>query len=113
MTRKIWSLCFVLPLAGQTLQVRSSPVAAGQKGTATIQLQSPAGKEPQALQWDLVFAAGTIHMEAEDVVAGDDAKTAGKSVTCAKIPPRSNPNYRCILAGGQGAVANGAIAVLS
>jgi len=112
MMKFIW----LVPVAlyGQTLHVQSEPAADGHAGTVVIRLDSPAGKEPLALQWDLEFAATALHMELTNPAAGDAAKTAGKSVACSLIAREriDRFRYRCILAGGVSTIASGPIVTI-
>jgi hypothetical protein len=113
MIRFIW----LMPLAlyGQTLQLQPEPAAGSHSGTVVVRLDSPRGKEPLALQWELEFVGTVLHMDFENLVAGDAAKTVGKSIACSLVAreKRDRFRYRCVLAGGVHAIANGPIAILS
>jgi hypothetical protein len=116
MTKRLVLLCFALSTFGQTIRIQSTSTAIGQKGTATIEIESPSNKMPLAMQWDIGLPDGAIRMEASDIVAGAAAIRASKSVTCVSVSvPDGNSGlvYRCILAGGRTPIANGAVAVLS
>ena len=112
MMKFVW----LVPVAlyGQTLQVQSEPGADGHSGRVVIRLDSPPGKEPVALQWDLEFAATALHVDLTNPAAGDAAKTAGKSVACSLIAREKIDRfrYRCILAGGVSVIASGPIVTL-
>jgi hypothetical protein len=104
------SLSLCAPLVAQTLQIMPSTAAPGKSGSLVTQLDSPAGKEPVALQWTINLGT-ELTVAAADIVVGDTAGAAGKSVTCAAVAKASQPglNYICILVGGVRPIANGRI----
>ncbi len=106
-------LIWLVPVAlyGQSLQVQPEPAADGHSGTVVLRLDSPSGKEPVALQWDLEFAATAVHLDFANLTAGEAAKTAGKSTACSLISreKRDRFRYRCILAGGVSVLASGPV----
>jgi hypothetical protein len=73
-------------------------------------LASPAGKEPIALQWKIALGPEVSALP-EDLFAGDAALEAGRTLTCsaAATPSQGGYIYKCILAGGRKAIANGTI----
>jgi hypothetical protein len=101
------------PLCSQSLQIQADSVARGQEGAAVIRLDSPAGKEPVALQWEIHLPV-SIQLDLRKVVAADAASAAAKSVTCAIQVNRTGDTTRCrcILAGGAKPIGNGPIATL-
>src|ERR1700681_4572675 len=107
---------WLVPVAlyGQTLQVQSEPAADRHSGTVVIRLESPAGQEPLALQWDLEFAATALHVDLTNPAAGDAAKTAGKSVACSLIAREKIDRfrYRCIMAGGVSVIGSGPLVTI-
>ena len=106
-------VCFALPILGQTLKLGSVSTAVGQDGKAAIWLaDSSRGTQTVALQWDLYLPA-EIQSHGKDLVAGDAARAASKSVTCARIERTTKGEaYRCILAGGQLTIRDGVIAII-
>jgi hypothetical protein len=110
------TLCLVwlvMPLYSQSLQIQADSVSRGQEGTAVIRLDSPAGKEPVSLQWE-VHLPVSIQLDPRRVVVAEAAAAAAKSVTCAMLVNRTGDiaRCRCILAGGVKPIGNGPIAVL-
>ncbi len=98
------------PLVAQNFQVKPSSASPGKTGSLVTQLDSPIGKEPVALQWTINMGT-ELTVTATDIIAGDAASAAGKSVTCAaasKASP-SGLNFICILAGGVHPIANGPV----
>jgi hypothetical protein len=112
MMRFIW----LVPVAlyGQTLQLQLEPAAA-RSGTVVVRLDSLPGKEPLSLQWELEFEGRAMSVDFQNPVVGDAAKTAGKSIGCSLVAREKRDlfRYRCVLAGGVRAIANGPIAILS
>lgn len=93
-----------------------SPISATRGSVAAVRLEldSPAGEEPQALQWELSYPAPKLGIEDGDLVAGSVASSAGKSLTCAgRVESAAKYVYRCILAGGLKLVPNGTVAVIN
>jgi hypothetical protein len=107
---------WLVPIAvcGQTLQVQSEPASSGHAATLEIRLDSPPGKEPVALQWELDYPGSAFRLDFENITAGDAAKSAGKSIRCSLVAREKRDlfRYRCILAGGSGSVLNGPIAIV-
>jgi len=99
--------------AGQTLKVPVSEAKVHGTGILVLNLESPQGKEPAALQWDLAVPP-VVAIEPADIALGTAAEAAEKSVNCAVKsgkPSESGPvRYTCILAGGVHSISNGTIA---
>lgn len=109
-------LCLALPGIGQTLRIQSKPTAIGQKGIASIRINSSSTEKPLALQWDISIPEAAIQLDLKDIVAGDASASVGKSVTCARAgtpAPDGYSWYRCIVAGGVSVIGNGSVAVLN
>lgn len=104
-------LC-TLPIFGQSLRVSSATATPGKKTEVEIALDSPAGKEPLALQWEVGFSADAFKLDKAGLVAGPAAHAAGKSLTCAAKKNAGPTAWVCILAGGQKPIASGVVAVL-
>jgi hypothetical protein len=113
------TLCLFWAVALTNLYAQSlhlSAASATPSGTAavTLSLESPPGKEPLALQWEVVYPSPQLGAEGSDFTAGQAAKASGKSLTCAGKPADADTYvYRCILAGGQKAIGNGPVATLT
>lgn len=109
--RKGWLLLLALPLAGQTIDVRSEPLKAGETGKVVIAFV-PAGKQALALEWEMDFSGTAMRSAAFDT--GDAAKNAGKSVACRAIPvltgKTQGAHYRCLVAGGTQPLGPGIVA---
>lgn len=101
---------FCSPLLAQNFQIVPSIAPRGGSGSLLITFGSPAGKEPIALQWKIALGSDVIAVR-EDLIAGDAALEAGKTLTCspAAATGQVGPTYICILAGGRKAIANGTI----
>src|SRR5690349_17758748 len=110
---KIFRICTLFailgPVSAQTLRVQIMENPAGERPSATILLESLAGKHPVALQWDLLVPEQAIHVEENGILLGQAAVKAGKSITCSAVPGTDARTrvYRCILAGGTENVAAG------
>ncbi len=99
----------------QILRAPESSTRRETPGTFALILDSPAGKAPLALQWDLIAPAAIV-IENSGIRVGGAAESAHKSLTCAVNPkaPAAHGAVRftCILAGGQGAIGNGPVALV-
>lgn len=96
-------------LSGQSLHVAPSATDRKTPGVFPVSLESPKGREPVALQWELSIPPA-IAVDAGDISAGTAAVGAGKSVHCAKRSTSADKlHYMCILAGGRSAIPNGNI----
>lgn len=109
-------LCLTLPVLGQTLRIESKPTAIGQRGIASIRINSSSTEKPLALQWDISIPEAAIQLDLKDIVAGDASASVGKSITCARAgapAPDGYSWYRCLVAGGVSVIGNGSVAVLN
>ena len=99
--------------AGQSLALSSAAAARGGRVAIELSLQSPAGKEPAALQWEMSVPTAKLSLADENPVAGPAAQKAGKSLNCA-VTKKTAQTYTsvCILAGGQKPIQNGVVALL-
>ena len=99
-------------LHAQTLQIQIQATD-GQNGTAAIQLTSPDGQQPLALQWELSFP-DSVQIESAGATISEPSGNAGKSIRCAILPNRAGKTQtcRCLVAGGTNRVPNGGVAVL-
>jgi len=100
-------------LYGQALHLSPAKGSPGETVAIEISLEAPAGKEPSALQWEIVIPAGQLSFLDEVASAGRAAHTAGKAVSCG-VKTQTAPVHTalCILYGGLGAIPNGVVAVL-
>lgn len=106
-------LASTAPLWGQAFRVPPADAAPDETVQVQIALESPAGKEPAALQWEATFPVRRLNA-AGNPTAGSAAAGAGKSITCSgrwKKAPEIYA-YACILAGGLKPLGNGTIAVM-
>jgi len=104
------------PAQGRRHALRLSTISAAPGSVASVRLEldSPAGEEPQALQWELSYPSPKLGLEDGDLVAGSVATSAGKALVCAgRVESAAEYVYRCILAGGLKVVPNGAVAVIN
>ena len=78
-------------------------------------IDSPQGKAPVALQWELSVPPA-IAIKAMDITIGKAAASAGKSITCATMATKPavpvEVRYACILVGGRNPIGNGPVAVV-
>lgn len=94
----------------KSLQVPPSKTDLKTPGTLSINIDSPEGKEPVALQWE-ISVPPAVAITTADIKVGKAAEAAGKSLTCAmKTKTQRASRYACILVGGQGPIKNGPIA---
>jgi hypothetical protein len=99
--RLLCAFLICLPVCGQTLRISPLTVRRGATGTLVLSLESPAGKEPVALQFEFLYPAPQLSVDDSGLVVAGAAQTAGKSVTCAGRPEDAGTYvYRCILIGG-------------
>jgi len=99
---------------GQSLRISPATVSRGGEVSIEISLESPAGKEPLGLQWEMAVPKAEITL-LDKVAPGAAATAAGKLVRCA--PKKGSQTAAmavsaCILIGGQKPIQNGAIAVM-
>ena len=87
----------------------------GASGTLLLTLQSPPGKAPLALQWEITFPQN-VAVDLEDMVAGSAAQSAEKFLTCRAFEKTKDTAqgsvYGCILAGGEKPIPNGPVAIV-
>ena len=80
-----------------------------------LTLDSPRGKAPLALQWELTFPPNVV-VDTADIVAGSAAESAQKALACRSVErtKEGGPGavYACILAGGQKPIPNGPVAAV-
>lgn len=100
-------------LFAQSLRLSSASAARGDLAAIEISLESPAGKEPLALQWEAQIPMGRMSLIGGKPVLSPTAEEAGKSLNCAVTGKTAETQtLRCILAGGQKPIPNGSIAML-
>jgi len=103
-------LC-VVPLPGQILKVASKSAPAGKKSVVEISLESPAGKEPLSIKWEMTFPGDALKLDRTGAHPGPAAQGAGKNLTCAARKQSGQPSrWVCLLAGGRKEIPNGVIA---
>jgi len=114
----IWLACpatvFPQPtLFAQSLRLSSASASRGNQVILELSMESPAGKEPLALQWDTRIPVARLTLADDRFLLGATAQEAGKSLNCA-VKEKTAETYtlRCILAGGQKPIPNGTIAML-
>ena len=102
-------------LFGQSLRVPPSRTDAKTPGVFSINLDSPQGKAPVALQWEFSVPPAIV-VSTGDITIGKGGESARKSLTCATkattAAKQRATRYACILAGGQDPISNGPIAVV-
>lgn len=98
---------------GQTFHAAPSETDRKTPGSFAMDLESPQGKAPVALQWEYVVPPA-LTIQIADIKIGKAAESARKTLTCAmaskKASTRGETRYTCILAGGQEPIGNGPIA---
>jgi hypothetical protein len=98
---------------GQTLKAPVSEAKVQEPQVFAVQLESPQGKAPTALQWELAIPP-VLEVAPADITAGKAAESAGKSVSCAAKPGKTSTaeplRFACILAGGVKPIDNGVVA---
>jgi len=100
-------------LFGQSLRLSSASASRGDQVAIELSLESPAGKESLALQWDTKVPIAQVSLLNDKILVGPTAQEVGKSLNCA-VKEKTAETYtsRCILAGGHSPISNGAIAIL-
>jgi len=119
-TRRHLHSCSIPPLAtilllpwapalfAQTVALSSG--TAGSNGTVTLNLNltSPSGSQPAALQWTLTFSPSAV--VAISAAAGTAATNANKTLTCAA----ASGSYTCLISGmNANLIANGIVAAIN
>jgi hypothetical protein len=103
-----------LPLGAQALQVSALPGVSGRDGAVTLEIASPKGKEPAALQWDFSVPDALL-IDADSATAGKAAQNARKAIQCRMqfdLQGEKKSFFRCILIGGVDRIPNGPVAIL-
>jgi hypothetical protein len=88
---------------GQDLRISSASAAPGREVRIEVSLESPPGKEPVALQWEMIFPSQLLDPQGDGPEIGGAEGKSDKSVACALQKPYS---YTCVLFGGQKPIAN-------
>jgi hypothetical protein len=102
-----------LTLPAQTLRLSSVTASRGARASIEISLASPKGKEPAALQWEVTIPTAELSLTDKGMAVGPAAQAAGKTITCAvKEKTGDTLTFICVLAGGQGQIRDGVIALL-
>ena len=86
-----------LPLGAQALRVYAVPDDSGREGSVTLEVASPSGKEPAALQWDFSVPDGLL-IDVDGAAAGKAAQSARKGIQCrmqVNLPGEKNRLFRC------------------
>jgi hypothetical protein len=100
-------------LFGQSLHLSSASAERGDLVAIELSLESPAGKEPLALQWEIGIPVARMSLLDGKLLLRPTAEEAGKSLNCAvKEKTAETQTLKCILAGGQKPIPNGTIAML-
>ncbi len=101
---------FAHSVFGQSSSLVLSSGTAASDGTVALNLNlsSPAGMQPAALQWKFTFAAANIVSISAN--AGAAATSAGKSLKCVS----ASGSYSCVASGpNANIIANGVVAVVN
>src|SRR5262245_35018489 len=102
-------------LRAQILLLPPSVVTHGASATLLLTLQSPPGKAPSALQWEVTFPE-EVAVDLEDIIAGSAAQSGEKLLTCRAFEKTKDAApgsvYGCILAGGEKPIPNGPVAIV-
>lgn len=99
-------------MSGQSLSVAESQTDGTTPGVLSIEIASPKGSEPVALQLEISIPPAVV-VALSDIKAAPSAALAGKSVACAKkTDAEPMIRYACILMGGKAPIPNGAIVLL-
>jgi hypothetical protein len=82
----------------------------GGAGSLLVTFVSAAGKEPISLQWKVTLGT-EVTAAVGDIVAGDAAKAAQKTLVCAPAtkPKQESLIFNCILAGAKKPIPSGTI----
>ena len=108
---KVFSVFLICaPIWAQVLQILPSPPSGSQSGSFRVMLVAPAQDGMAALQWRISVPQGVSI--AGGIEAGDAARQAGKSVTCAAPGGKAGADVICVAAGGRQAIPNGTMAVV-
>jgi hypothetical protein len=96
----------------QTLSLATVEAAAGEKTAIAVFFEAAKTGQTVALQWEIAYPSQVLEIQAKDIVAGDAARAAGKSVQCAGERKKDLHSYRCVLFGGSQPIGSGSVAVL-
>ncbi len=111
--RLVVGLLSFVAMWGQSLHVPASRADQSGEGSFSLLLESPDGKAPVAMQWQLLVPS-MFRIGDADVKPGKAALASGKSVVCGaggqKPGTESGVRYTCILAGGVNRISNGPVA---
>jgi hypothetical protein len=112
----IWTLALAPSLSGQELQLRLSAasMSRGASGSASIELKTPAGREPAAVEWELAFPVQQVDIQDADWSPGAATQAAQKQLSCVRQLRREPEaySYKCVLAGGRTTLRGGVVAVV-
>src|SRR5579885_650610 len=88
-------MALTLPILGQSDSLVLSSGTAASNGSVALNLNvtSPAGSEPSALQWTLTYSSSSV--VSISATAASAATAAGKSLTCSSAAG----SYTCLLTG--------------
>lgn len=100
-------------LRGPTLRIPTAEGTPGGLTDAEIVLESPSGKEPLGLQWQVWLPSGQLRLEDQRILPGAAAQAAGKTLRCSERKNTGGtPVTMCLLTGGDKPIRNGTIALL-
>jgi len=119
-SRRVHCVCLLWATAAslfaQGLKVSSGSAARGGRVTLEISLDSSAGQEPVALQWEVNIPAGQLSFVDHNLLPGPAVRAADKFLACAVKLVRSKDGDGftsvCIVAGGLKPITNGVVALL-
>ena len=100
----------VSTLAGQELRLSSAIAGLGDRVAIEVALESPEGREPLALQW--TASIPLANLIPEQILLGTAAQQANKTIHCIRADQSGSAVYHCVVAGGQAALGNGAMALI-
>jgi hypothetical protein len=100
-------------LWGQSLSIPASTVTHGASAVLRLTLNSPPGKAPVALQWELTIPPN-VAVDVADITVGSAMESAQKALSCRLVERARDPGtvYACVLAGGQKPIPNGPVAAV-
>jgi hypothetical protein len=112
--RVTWFACTplwlaALPALAQELRLSPASGAPGQTVSVRVELVSPAGNEPAALEWEIRTPQGQLTAEVERAAAEKGAVRARKTLRCAV---HEGNTVLCVISGGREKIANGPVARL-
>lgn len=93
------------------LQISPAAAFRGDRAIVVISLNAKPGSSSVGLQWELTYPAVSVGTDEREVLAGNSAVSAGKTLTCTGIADdAAKYMYRCVLAGGLTPIPNGPVA---